>query len=270
LEKENRQSPHSGPVRPLRISIPRAEVARDNVARRPVEGVMRVASSLASSTQRLVSSVSKLVSTKSPLVRTQEEESGEYQEKIFSTTYLSNLKNQTKILTNIAETLRKIALEVSSIRRTLEEWYERRNQISLRDLVSGAFSFMNTLLRLPQGALRTLQRLLVPAAAYLLGRALPGILRRGRGTGKEGERGPKGGTFVGIETDKKDARPKRRTIRERIYEFGRRTREQASKTIERVSRRVPFISRAAQSARKVVERVRESPVLTRAGSSWEG
>jgi hypothetical protein len=178
---------------------------------------------------------------------------------------LSNLKNQTKILTNIAETLRKIALEVSSIRRTLEEWYERRNQISLRDLVSGAFSFMNTLLRLPQGALRTLQRLLAPAAAYLLGRALPGILRRGRGTGKEGERGPKGGTFVGIDTDKKDARPNRRTIRERIYEFGRRTREQASKTIERVSRRVPFISRAAQSARKVVERVRESPILTRTG-----
>jgi len=247
------------------VSMPRAEVAKDNPTRRPVEGVMRVASSLASSTQRLVSSVSKLVSTRSPLVRTQEEESGEYQEKIFSTTYLSNLKNQTKILTNIAETLRKIALEVSSIRRTLEEWYERRNQISLRDLVSGAFSFMNTLLRLPQGALRTLQRLLAPAAAYLLGRALPGILRRGRGAGKEGERGPGGGTFVGIETDKKDARPKRRTIRERIYEFGRRTREQASGTLERVSRRVPFISIVAPYTRKMAERVGESQVLTRTG-----
>jgi murein DD-endopeptidase MepM/ murein hydrolase activator NlpD len=233
--------------------------------------MMKVASSLASSTQRLVSSVSKLVSTKSPLVRTQEEESGEYQEKIFSTTYLSNLKNQTKILTNISETLRKIALEVSSIRRTLEEWYERRNQISLRDLVSGAFSFMSTLLRLPQGALRVLQRLLAPAAAYLLGRALPGILRRGRGAEREGgrglggERGPRGGTFVGIDMDKKEKRPERRTIRERIYELGRRTRERASRTLERVSRRAPFISRVAQSTRRVVERVRESPILTRTG-----
>jgi hypothetical protein len=261
LEKENRQSPPPGPVRPPRISIPRAEVARENPARRPVEGVMRVASSLASSTQKLVSSVSKLVSARPPQVRTQEEESGEYKEKILSTIHLSNLKNQTKILTNIAETLRKIALEVSSIRRTLEEWYERRNQVSLRDLVSGAFSFINTLLRLPRGALRTLQRLLALASTYLLGRALPGILRRGQGTGKEGERGSRGGTFVGIDTDKKDERPNRRTIRERIYELGRRTREQASKTIERV----PFIPRVAQSTRKVVERVRESPVLTRAG-----
>ena len=265
MEKENRRNPSPGPVRPPRVSIPRAEVARDNPARRPVEGVMRVASFLASSTQRLVSSVSKLVSAKSLQVRAQEEESGKYQEKIFSTTYLSNLKNQTKILTNIAENIRKIALEVSSIRRTLEEWYEKRNQISLRDLVSGAFSFMNTLLRLPQGALRMLQQLLAPAAAYLLGRTLTGVLRRGRGTGKEGERGPRGGTFIGIDTDKKDTRPKRKTIRERIYEFGRRTRERASGTLERVSRRVPFISIVAQSARKMAERVRESPVLTRTG-----
>jgi hypothetical protein len=112
LEKENRRNPSPGPVRPPKVSIPRVEVAKDNPAhpaRRPVEGVMRVASSLASSTQRIVSSVSKLVSAKSPLVRTQEEESGEYQEKIFSTAYLSNLKNQTKILTNISETLKKIA-----------------------------------------------------------------------------------------------------------------------------------------------------------------
>jgi len=271
LEKENRRNPYPGPVRTPRVPVPRVDVAKDNPARRPVEGMMRVASSLASSTQRLVSSVSKLVSVKSSQVRTQEEESGEYQDKVFSTSYLSNLKYQTKALTNIAETLKKISLDVSGIRRTIEEWYEKRNQISLRDLVSGAFSFMTSLLRLPQGALRALQRLLAPAAAYLLGRALSGILRRDRGTGKEGrkglgeERGPRGGTFVGIDTSKEEKRPKRGTIRERIYEFVRKTRERASGVLERVSRSVPLISLVAQSSRKAVEKIRESPVLARTG-----
>ena len=103
-----------------------------------------------------------------------------YQANLFAKTVAEGIKRQNAILGEISASLKKISSTLVYIRKTLKDWYERRNQLSLRDLLRlfgavslGAFRQFSDLAR---GAGSLLRDLLLHR---LLGR---GIL--GRGTGR--------------------------------------------------------------------------------------
>jgi len=217
--------------------------------RGPMERATRLASSLAASTQRLASSISKMVSSTSSLTNTQEKESREHETRSFYLSLVSNAKAQTRHLEATSEAVRKILSEVSRIRKVLEDWYERRNQISLRDLISGATRALGSLLRVPQGALGLAKWLLAPLASYLFGRILPNVFRGARpGVGKAPSTG---GVLLGGTRDR-GARGGP-TTRERISRIVGRTRERISRTLERIPGSVT-VNRGASVVRKLGER----------------